>query len=172
MQARFIHSAQRILSEGVAAASASGSSNRDYRAMLCCWEDALFSRYPEGHRILGVDSATRLIRSVFEACGRRLPELRIVSGFDDPRVGGFADVRRNRILIEDGCLYRFLILHESAHLLVPDDRLHGPAFTYVLQSLYRAFIGIPEQAIRELLVSHGLPSYTALPPEEALAAAA
>jgi hypothetical protein len=172
MQAWFSDSARRILGEGVAAAAARGACGIDYRSALCRWEDALFARFPEGHRILTVEGAAALIETVFEACGRRLPELHIVRGFDDPRVGGFADIRRHRILIETGCLYRFLVLHESAHLLVPDDRRHGPRFTYVLQSLYRAFLAIPEEAIRGLLASQGLPSYTDIPIATALAAAA
>ena len=168
----FIGSAKRILREGIAAARRHGISGSDYRAMLCHWEDALFARFPEGHRILDIDAAADLVRRVFEAAGRTLPELHIVSGFEDPRVGGFADVDRHRILIEQGSLYRFLILHESAHLLVPEDRLHGPAFIYVLQNLYRTFIGIPESAIAELLRAHELPSYTAVPGAEPEAVAA
>ena len=44
-----------------------------------------------------------------------------------------------------------------------EDRRHGPAFTYVLQLLYRSFIGIPEEAIRRFLNKHTLPNYTASP---------
>ena len=62
-----------------------------------------------------------------------------------------------------GYLYRFLVLHESAHLIVPEDRRHGPAFTYILQLLYRSFIGIPEEAVRSFLTRHGLPAYTGTP---------
>ncbi|MBV9521796.1 MAG: hypothetical protein JO010_03325 [Alphaproteobacteria bacterium] len=172
MQAQFIRAAKRIIGEGVAAAALRGVHGLDYRSALCRWEDSLFARFPEGHRILALDGAVELVRTIFEACGRNLPDLQIVRGFDDPRVGGFADIRRNRILIEDGCLYRFLVLHESAHLLVPEDRHHGPVFTYVLQSLYRAFIGIPETAIRESLESHGLPSFTDIEGDDRLAEAA
>ena len=99
------------------------------------------------------------------------PRLDLVPGFEDPRVGGFADVKGHRIVIENGCLYRFLVLHEAAHILVPQDRDHGPVFIYVLQVLYRTFLGVPEEAVRDLLAQHGLPSYTTLPePELSIAA--
>jgi hypothetical protein len=55
------------------------------------------------------------------------------------------------------------VLHEAAHLLMPSDRHHGAAFIYVLQTLYRTFLGIPEEAIRALLTQHKLPSHTILP---------
>ncbi len=172
MQPFFLRSAKRILDEGVNAAMSRGVLGRDYRAALCRWEDDLFARFPDGHRILTPDAAAQLIETLFDACGRAPPDLRLVRGFDDPRVGGFADVARNCIVIENGCLYRFLVLHESAHMLVPADHHHGPVFTYVLQALYRAFIGIPETAIRELLLRHGLPSFTNVPSEDAVAIAA
>jgi hypothetical protein len=152
-----------ILGDVVAAALSPPRAEQDYRDALCRWEDALFARFPDGHRILDVSEATALIATVFGAFDRPVPTLEIVAGFDDPRIGGFADIPGNRILIEDGCLYRFLILHESAHLLVPTDQRHGAMFTYVLQILYRMFIGIPEHPIRELLECHGLPSHTDLP---------
>jgi hypothetical protein len=161
MQARFLQSAKRIVSDGVDAAMARARPAGDCRDALCRWEDELFSRFRDG--IVTREAAARLVAAVFEACGRTAPALALVAGFDDPRIGGFADVARHRILIEEGCLYRFLILHESAHLLVPGDRRHGPAFIYVLQALYRGFIGVPEAAIRESLIRFGLPSYTALP---------
>jgi hypothetical protein len=53
---------------------------------------------------------------------------------------------------------------------VPADHRHGATFTYVLQMLYRTFIGVPERAVRDLLVRHGLPSYTDLPQGASLAA--
>jgi hypothetical protein len=165
MQGLFLSLAKRILSEGVAAAAAHGVKGRDYRAALCRWEDDLFEEFPAGHRILTTEAASGLIASLFEACGRTPPDLRLVAGFDDPRIGGFADVARHSIVIEHGCLYRFLVLHESAHLLVPADRHHGAVFIYVLQSLYRSFIGIPEATIRDSLRRHGLPAYTAFPDE-------
>jgi hypothetical protein len=152
-----------ILGDVVAAALSPPCAEQDYRDALCRWEDALFARFPDGHRILDVSEATALIATFFGAFDRPVPTLEIVAGFDDPRIGGFADIPGNRILIEDGCLYRFLILHESAHLLVPTDQRHGAMFTYVLQILYRMFIGIPEHPIRELLECHGLPSHTDLP---------
>jgi len=152
-----------ILGDVAAAALSPPCAEQDYRDALCRWEDALFARFPDGHHILDVSEATALIATVFGAFDRPVPALEIVAGFDDPRIGGFADIPGNRILIEDGCLYRFLILHESAHLLVPTDQRHGAMFTYVLQILYRMFIGIPEHPIRELLECHGLPSHTDLP---------
>jgi hypothetical protein len=170
MQAWFWHSAKFVLGEGVANALSSHHPEQDYRAALCRFEDELFARYPDGHRIMGEAEARSLVATVFAACGRKVPRLDLVAGFADPQIGGFADVGRNRILIEDGCLYRFLVLHESAHLLVPTDHRHGAVFTYVLQMLYRTFIGVPERAVRDLLLHHGLPSYTDLPQDACLAA--
>jgi hypothetical protein len=161
-----------VLNEGAAAALAQGWPQQDCRAALCRWEDELFAEYPEGHEIITTRQATALIGDVFAAFGRAAPRLDLVPGFEDPRVGGFADVKRHRIVIEKGCLYRFLVLHEAAHILVPEDRHHGPVFIYVLQTLYRTFLGVPEAAIRELLKRHGLPSYTMLPEPEALSIAA
>ena len=71
------------------------------------------------------------------------------------------DVANHRIAIERGHLYRFLVLHEAAHLIVPEDRRHGPGFTFILQLLYRSFVGIPEEAVRHYLSRHGLPLFTA-----------
>ncbi|MGH7089353.1 MAG: hypothetical protein ACREFQ_10690, partial [Stellaceae bacterium] len=51
-------------------------------------------------------------------------------------------------------------LHESAHLIVPQDRRHGPGFTFVLQLLYRSFVGVPEEAVRQFLRRHRLPCFT------------
>jgi hypothetical protein len=164
--------ASSVLNEGTVAALAQGGPQQDCRAALCRWEDELFAQYPEGHRIMTTDEATALIGAVFAAFGRAAPRLDLVAGFEDPRIGGFADVKRHRIVIEKGCLYRFLVLHEAAHILVPEDRHHGPVFIYVLQTLYRTFLGVPEAAVRELLRRHGLPSYTELPEAEALPIAA
>jgi hypothetical protein len=161
-----------VLNEGTVAALAQAGPQRDCRAALCRWEDDLFTRYPQGHRVITTREATTLIGDVFAAFRRPAPRLDLVVGFEDPRIGGFADVKRHRIVIEKGCLYRFLVLHEAAHLLVPEDRNHGPVFIYVLQTLYRTFLGIPESAVRELLEQHGLPSYTELPEPEVLSIAA
>ena len=112
---------------GIAAAQSLGhDTGTDYRSALCRWEDDLFAEFPAGHQILAYDDARMLIREVFRVCGRPTPSLRLVPGFDDPSVGGFADIARNCIVIEDGFLYRYLILHECAHILVPHDRHHGP----------------------------------------------
>lgn len=164
----FSRAANRGLTEAIAAAARLGDRSTDFRAAICRFEDDLFAAFPAGHRLMGYDAAAQMVRDVFTACGRAPPRLALVAGFDDPRVGGFADVRNHRIAIERGYLYRFLVLHESAHLIVPDDRRHGPGFTYVLQLLYRSFIGIPEEAVRRFLGRHGLPGYT----EEAAGAAA
>ena len=171
MQAHFIRTARRIVEEGATVAQGLGLHRTDYRAALCRWEDDLFAGFPEGHRLLSPGAAVGLVATVFEACGRLPPRLELVDGFEDPSVGGFADIDGHRILIEDGCLYRYLILHECAHLLAPADRHHGPAYISVLQALYRSFVGIPEATIRESLLRHGLPSRTALP-EVAVAVAA
>jgi hypothetical protein len=152
-----------ILSAGVAEAVRCGNPELDYRSALCRWEDDLFAEFPEGHSLMEYDAAVRMIGAIFSAVGKPAPTLKMVPGFDDPRVGGYADVARNTIAIETGFLYRFLVLHECAHILVPHDRHHGPAFTYVLQLLYRAYIGIPEEAVQRHLRAHGLPSYTGLP---------
>jgi hypothetical protein len=150
----------------VAAQGLGRDSTTDYRAALCRWEDDLFAEFTAGHQLLELDAAQELIRNVFRVCQRPTPSLRLVPGFDDPSVGGYADIARNCIVIEQGFLYRYLILHESAHILVPHDRCHGPAFTYTLQLLYRHFIGIPESAIRRHLRRHGLPTRTSIPTRE------
>lgn len=154
----------RIASRGVGAAIATatrlGDLTTDFRSAICRFEDDLFARYPAGHGLMNYDDASALLRDIFRTLGRVPPKLALVPGFDDPRVGGYADVRNHRIAIERGYLYRFLVLHESAHLIVPEDRRHGPAFTYILQLLYRSFIDIPEGAIRAFLTRHGLPDYT------------
>ncbi len=170
MQAWFWCQARFVLGASFLNALPLPDADRDYRAALCRFEDDLFARYPDGHRILGEAEAHALIASVFTACGRAVPSLDLVDGFADPRIGGFADVEGNRIMIERGCLYRFLVLHESAHLLAPADHRHGPVFTYVLQMLYRTFIAVPEHAIRDLLLRHGLPCYTDLPQDVRIAA--
>jgi hypothetical protein len=120
-----------VLGRGVVAAQSLGhDSTIDYRAALCRWEDDLFAEFTAGHQILEYDAALTLIRDVFRLCRRPTPGLRLVPGFDDPSIGGFADIARNCIVIEEGFLYRYLILHECAHILVPHDRRHGPAFIY------------------------------------------
>jgi hypothetical protein len=155
-----------ILCEGVAEAQRSADPDVDYRSALCRWEDDLFAEFREGHALMDYDAAVKMIGHVFRTFGKPAPTLKLVPGFDDPRVGGYADVARNCIAIETGFLYRFLVLHECAHILVPHDRKHGPAFTYVLQLLYRSYIGIPEDAVKRHLKAHGLPSHTALPSPE------
>jgi hypothetical protein len=156
------------LREGVASARFMAGSRTDYRPALCRFEDDLFAQFGRGHEIISYAEAVRIIGALFRAVGRAAPTLQLVSGFDDPKIGGFADVANHRIKIEDGYLYRFLVLHECAHILVPDDKKHGPAFTYVLQLVYRAFLGIPESAMRHFLEKHGLPSLTELPVAEPL----
>jgi hypothetical protein len=159
----FARVAKRGLGQAIAAAIRGSDLATDFRAAICRFEDDLFAAFPAGHRLMDYDGAAAMLRQVFAACGAAPPELALVPGFDDPRVGGFADVANHRIAIETGYLYRFLVLHESAHLLVPQDRRHGPGFTYVLQLLYRSFVGIPEEAVRRFLTRHGLPAYTGAP---------
>jgi hypothetical protein len=156
------------LREGVASARFMAETRIDYRPALCRFEDDLFAEFAAGHEIISYAEATRTIGKLFRAIGRAAPALELVPGFDDPKIGGFADVARHTIKIEDGYLYRFLVLHECAHILVPDDKKHGPAFTYVLQLLYRACIGIPAGAMQHYLEKHGLPSLTELPAAEPL----
>lgn len=148
------------MEEALAAAIAEGDNDTDFRAALCAFEDDLFGTFREGHGLMELPAAQVMVGEIFDALGRRVPRLALVPGFADPRVGGFADVANHRIAIERGHLYRFLVLHESAHLIVPEDRRHGPAFTFVLQLLYRSFIGIPEEAVRHYLRRHRLPSFT------------
>lgn len=148
------------LSDAITTATRYGDPHTDYRAAICRFEDDLFAAFPAGHRRLGYDEAQAMIADIFALLGRAPPRLALVAGFDDPRIGGFADIRNHRIAIERGYLYHFLVLHEAAHLIVPRDRRHGPAFTYILQLLYRSFIDIPEEAVRRLLGRHGLPAYT------------
>jgi hypothetical protein len=145
------------LPEIIAEARRSSAGIADLRAALCRWEDDLFSEFPAGHELIDRDEAEAVIAAIFRAVGRPVPTLRLVPGFDDPRIGGFADVANHLIAIETGFLYRFLVLHECAHLLVPEDRLHGGTFLYVLTYLYQHFIGIPEMPARRLLQTHGLP---------------
>jgi hypothetical protein len=159
----FALAANRILNEGVRAATFAGQHGVEYRPALCAWENELFAQFPQGHQLLDENEASALIAQVFDACERPAPILELVPGFADPQIGGFADVEGHRIVIEAGCLYRYLVLHEIAHLLVPEDRHHGPAFTYVLQSLYRFYLQIPEDGIRVSLERNGLPAYTQLP---------
>jgi hypothetical protein len=169
MERRFQAYAREVVAVGVASARRCRDAV-DHRAALCRWEDALFAEFLRGHEILSEDEAVRLIGNVFAACGRAPAALRIVPGFQDPRIGGYADIAGHAILIEKGFLYRFLLLHEAAHILVPEDLHHGPGFIYVLQHLYRDFIGIPQTRILQLLRRFGLPSGPATEP--ALASAA
>jgi hypothetical protein len=152
-------SVKRTLDEDAVANAAAGDLV-DYRDAVCCWEHELFQRYPQGHRILQLGEARALIAEIFAACARPAPALWLVPGFADPQIGGYADVARHRILIETGCLYAFLVLHEVAHILAPADLQHGPAFIHVLQMLYRAYLGIPAAAIGALLEKHDLPGCT------------
>lgn len=156
----FCRVARHGLGEAVAAVTRRADLHTDFRAAICRFEDDLFAAFPAGHRLMDYAAAAAMVRDIFFACGRVPPKLALVAGFDDPKVGGFADVANHRIAIEKGYLYRFLVLHEAAHLMVPEDRRHGPAFTYILQLLYRSFIGIPEEAVRGFLSRHGLPAHT------------
>jgi hypothetical protein len=164
----FARVAKRGLALAIAAAMRVGDRRTDFRPAVCRFEDDLFAAFPAGHGRIDYESATGMLCQVFAMCGRAPPRLALVRGFDDPLVGGFADVANHRIAIEKGCLYRFLLLHESAHLIVPEDRRHGPGFTYVLQLLYRSFLGVPEEAMRRCLKRHGLPVDTGAPALAAL----
>ena len=138
------------LGEAIASAVAEGDTDTDFRAAICRFEDDLFADYPAGHALIALATPKPWWpRSSQRSAAAAAPRAR--AGFADPRIGGFADVANHRIAIERGHLYRFLVLHEAAHLVVPEDRRHGPAFTFVAQLLYRSFIGIPEEAVR-----HGL----------------
>lgn len=148
--------------EALAAAVAQGDNRTDFRASLCNFEDDLFAAFPAGHGLMEMSAAQDMVSEIFAALGRRPPRLALVPGFADPRVGGYADVANHRIAIERGHLYRFLVLHESAHLIVPEDRRHGPGFTFILQLLYRSFVGIPEEAVRHFLERHRLPCFTSV----------
>ena len=160
MATLFGRCARRGLSEALAAAISDGDTETDFRTAVCGFEDDLFAAYPLGHGLMQYDAARAMIVEIFGALGRRPPRLAIVPGFADPKVGGFADIANHRIAIERGHLYRFLVLHEAAHVIVPEDRRHGPGFTFILQLLYRSFIGVPEEAVRQYLDRHGLPAFT------------
>lgn len=136
----------------------------NFRSALCSWEDELFTEFRRGHSLMEYESAKALIRRVFRTFNKPEPSLLIVPGFDDPRVGGYANLEYNYILIETGFLYRFLVLHECAHILAPADRNHGPAFIAVLEFLYRQHVAISREAILRHLRRHGLPE-TTLPEE-------
>jgi hypothetical protein len=168
MPNHFARAARRGLAREVAMALRGADTRTDFRAAICRFEDDLFAAFPAGHALVDFDDAEAMLRAIFRACGRAPPGLALVSGFDDPKIGGYADIANHRIAIEEGFLYRFLVLHEAAHLIVPQDRRHGPAFTFILQLLYRSFIDVPEAAIARFLVKHGLPAYTGA---EALVAA-
>jgi hypothetical protein len=159
----FAFEAKHFLDSSVPVLPPGNSLDTDYRDALCRFEDDLFERYRHGHRILHEPEARALISEIFAACERPAPSLELVPGFTDPRIGGYADVAGHRILIETGCLYIYLVLHEIAHILVPEDRWHGPAFAHVLQALYRTYLDIPEDVIRLLFDRHGLPAHTVFP---------
>jgi len=164
MPTPFAEVARSGLSEALAGAVAAGDMKTDYRAAVCRFEDDLFAAFPRGHALIDRRMAERMVAEIFHAVGRRPPRLTLVAGFADPRVGGFADIANHRIAIERGHLYRFLVLHEAAHLIVPKDRRHGPGFIFVLQLFYRSFIGIPEDAVRNFMEKHGLPTVLTLTP--------
>ena len=160
MSALFARVARRGLG-GCLTAAIRGSDNiTDFRSAVCRFEDDLFASFPAGHHLISYSEAVALLRDVFQSLGRRSPRLALVSGFADPRIGAFADIENHRVAIGQDDLYRFLVLHEAAHFVVPTDRRHGPAFTYILQLLYRSFLRIPEHAVRHFLKRHGLPHYT------------
>jgi hypothetical protein len=148
-----------ILDSGTPTQAIGGDPEIDYRPAVCRWENDLFKKFPWALRLLGEDEAEALIREIFAAFGGSppAPALEIVSGFADPQIGGYADVAHNRILIERGFLYAYLVLHEIAHILVPEDHQHGPAFIHVLQALYRTHLDIPDADLRDLMREHGLP---------------
>ena len=152
--------ARHGLYQAIASAVAEGDTETDFRSAICRFEDDLFADYPAGHARIECREARAMVSEIFTTLGCRAPKIALVPGFTDPRVGGFADIANHRISIERGHLYRFLVLHEAAHLIVPEDRLHGPAFTFVAQLLYQSFVAIPEEAIRARLARHGLPLFT------------
>src|SRR5260370_39447559 len=89
-----------ILGDVAAAALSPPCAEQDYRDALCRWEDALFARFPDGHRILNADEATALIAAVFGAFDRPVPTLEIVPRFAGPQIGGVADDAGHRLLHE------------------------------------------------------------------------
>jgi hypothetical protein len=141
----------------IATASRYGPALRDYRAVVCRFEDGLFAAVPSGRGLVEPAEAQAMIDDIFGALGRNAPRLCLVSGFADPRIGGFADFARRLVLIERSALHRYLVLHESAHFLMPQDLWHGPGFLHVLQFLYRNLIGVPDEAIRWFMRLHALP---------------
>lgn len=158
--ALFARIAKRGLEDPLTAARRGSDNSTDFRSAICRFEDDLFASFPGGHELVDYEEATEMLRDIFRTLGRKPPRLTLVAGFNDPRVGAFADIDNQRIAIVQHHLHRFLVLHESAHFIIPTDRRHGPAFTYVLQLLYRSFIGIPEEAVRCFLQRHRLPSFT------------
>jgi hypothetical protein len=160
MTALFARIAKRGLKDSLRDAVRGSDISTDFRSAICHFEDDLFANFPAGHGLVDYYEATEMVSDIFQIVGRKPPRLTLVERFTDPRVGAFADINNRRIAIARHHLYRFLVLHESAHFIVPTDRRHGPAFTYVLQLLYRSFIDIPEDAVRCLLQRHRLPSFT------------
>ena len=172
MQASFIRSATRDLSDGVSAALAHGVTGKDYRAALCRWEDDLFQRFPLGHGIIAQHEAAGLIETIFDACGRSIPKLRLVRGFDDPQVGGFADIARHCIVIEEGCLYRFLVLHEFGPYAGSDRPPPWAGLHLRSAGSLSCFHRHSRSGDSRVLLRHGLPSYTDLPRDVAVPIAA
>jgi len=160
MTALFARVVERGLGDCLAAAVRDSDRATDFRAAVCRFEDDLFASFPAGHQVLDYYEGAAMVREIFRVLGRCPPRLALVPAFADSRIGAYADIRNHRIAIDRDHLYRFLVLHEAAHFIVPVDRRHGPAFTYILQLLYRSFIGIPEDAMRCFLSRHRLPSYT------------
>jgi hypothetical protein len=130
---------------------------RDWRPSVLRWEDDFCRRHPQALRILSPEEARAVLEAVFGRCSRPTPALLLVPGFEDPEIGGWADATGHRILIEDGFLHAFLLLHEAAHLLVPEDRQHGAIFIRVARTLYSTFLGIPDDDLAVLAQAHGLP---------------
>ena len=106
----FTRAAARGLNRAIADVATRGDRRTDFRAAICRFEDELFAEFPAGHRLIEYSMAVAMIGEIFTACGRAPPQLTLVAGFDDPRVGGYADVEG---VIATGAPTPFTILDEA-----------------------------------------------------------
>ena len=84
-----------------------------------------------------------------------LPELK-VRHRRSGRYQADADYGRHRIAVDSPVLRRHWVLHEAAHLLLPDHRNHGPMFARTLFQLWERWLGVPVAHAEQLAKQHGI----------------